>query len=706
MNLLTELQASIAAWLDGAGVDLFSFFTLVIRFLLPLIAIIVILRCVRSLLAERYEGEEWGYLSLPNGSRIPLNHWENIIGRSRASDVCLQYPTMSRSHAAVIRNDKGDWSVYDLESRGGVLLNGRRVERTAPLKSGDVIALGGVELVFVPMTKEHEVMQAEMRREPGWVIRPAATLWFVTMFQLLLTFQFCMAEAADFDIRVPIAFLGLIALMWLSYILTRAMRRVAFEIETLAFLLCSIGMAVCASSSPGSVYKQLALLTMSVAVYFVAGWFLRDLDRAKKSRWPVAAAGLLLLGVNLVLSEVVFGARNWLTIAGVTFQPSEFVKVAFVIAGAATLDRLFARRNLLLFIGFAGACVGALALMSDFGTALVFFAAYLVIAFIRSGNLATVFLSVAGAGFAGFIAVTLKSHIAARFATWGHAWEMANDGGYQQTRTMAAAASGGLFGTGAGTGWLKDIFAADTDLVFGMVCEELGLILAVLAILVLVIYAAFSMKAAAKARSSFYVIGACAAVTIMLTQTILNVLGSVDVLPLTGVTFPFVSRGGSSLISCWALLAFIKAVDTRQNASFTVKAPKLTEPDPVLSFSEMAEREGGYPQPTSQPRTESPERAVRRDPAPRPRPYDQDAAKARRPYDQDVGRAPQSPPEADPPEAELTLPEEDGTRVYTPRDKNARSGAEDFQVKIDYDDDLDSFEISDEYFKKPGGDDR
>ena len=696
MGFLTELQSAIAAWLAGADIDIFSYVTFIIRFLLPLTAFIVVIRCVRSLLTERYEGEEWGHLSLPNGSRITLNHWENIIGRSKSSDVCLQYPTMSRSHAAVIRNDKGEWSVYDLESKSGVLLNGKRVERVSPLKGGDVISMGGVDMVFVPLSHEHELMQAEMRRKPGRVVRPAVTLWFVTEFQLLLTFQFCVSAASGFDIRIPVAFLGLIALMWLSYFITRAMHRVAFEVETLAFLLCSIGMAVCASSSPSGVYKQLALLTVSVAVYFIAGWFLRDLDRAKKSRWPVAAAGLLLLAVNLVASEVIFGARNWLTVAGVTFQPSEFVKVAFVIAGAATLDRLFAKRNLILFIGFAGACVGALALMSDFGTALVFFTAYLVIAFIRSGNFATVFLSVAGAGFAGFIAVTLKSHIAARFATWGHAWEVANDGGYQQTRTMAAAASGGLFGTGAGSGWLKDIFAADTDLVFGMVCEELGLIIALLAILSLIVYAAFAMKAAAKSRSSFYVIGSCAAVTIMLTQTILNVLGSVDVLPLTGVTFPFVSRGGSSLISCWALLAFIKAADTRQNASFTVKSPKKTEPaDPVSVFSEQAGREST---PAGlRPGTADPEARV---PSARP-PFR--AQQSIRTADEEYWSSDR--PDLITPE----VPAGEGTGPGTPPERGTDSGssAEDFQIHINYDDDmLDSYEISDEYFKKPGGDDR
>ena len=123
---------------------------------------------------------------------------------------------------------------------------------------------------------------------------------------------------------------------------------------------------------------------------------------------------------------------------------------------------------------------------------------------------------------------------------------------------------------GAGEGWLKRIAAADTDLVFGMVCEELGLIIALCAVASIITFALFSVRSATLGRSTFYVIAACAATAAMVTQVILNVCGSVDLLPLTGVTFPFVSNGGSSMIASWGLLAFIKAADTREGASIAV----------------------------------------------------------------------------------------------------------------------------------------
>ena len=175
------------------------------------------------------------------------------------------------------------------------------------------------------------------------------------------------------------------------------------------------------------------------------------------------------------------------------------------------------------------------------------------------------------AGLAGFLAVSVKPYIAQRFATWGHAWEDIYDKGFQQTRAMSAAASGGLYGKGAGGGWLKDIFAANTDMVFAVICEEQGLIIGLIMVLAVLVLAFFAVRSARRGRSAYYSIASCAAMSMLLVQLALNVFGSLDLLPFTGVTFPFVSRGGTSLISCWMLMAFIKSSDTRLNASFAVR---------------------------------------------------------------------------------------------------------------------------------------
>ena len=308
-------------------------------------------------------------------------------------------------------------------------------------------------------------------------------------------------------------------------------------------------------------------------MFLFVGWTLRDLERSKAFRYLASAAGLLLLAVNLVLGTEKFGARNWIQLGGVSFQPSELVKICFVYAGASTLHRLMAKRNLILFIGYSAAICGCLALMNDFGTAIIFFVAFLVIAFLRSGDVATIALACAGTGFAGVLALRFKPYALKRFSAWGHVWENALTTGYSQTRAMMCIASGGLFGLGAGKGWLHNVGAADTDLVFALVSEEWGLILAVTLVAAIAVLAVFVVRSAPVGRSCFYTIGACAAVTILVTQAILNVFGTVDILPLTGVTFPFVSNGGSSMLCVWGLLAFVKAADTRQNASFAIRLP-------------------------------------------------------------------------------------------------------------------------------------
>ena len=542
------------------------------RYLLPALALWILLRCVFSMLRYRYEPEIWGYLRQSDGQKHPLLHWENVVGRSKSADVVLADQRIDRTHAALIRSDKGEWTVLDLHSTGGVAVNGEPVER-ATLHDGDKLTLADRKLRFVSLTDKERGALSEVRTSPDAVRRPALSFLLLTVFQFVL----CAAQLPHTDAayrpHVALAYLSACALTWCYFFVMRSIRRSGFEVETIAFFLSTLGLMVSADSAPAQLFKHLLLLAAGVALFLLLGWWLRDLRRTRALRWVCGFAAMGFLALNLLTAEEVFGAKNWLFIAGFSVQPSEFVKIAYIYAGAATLDRLYARRNLFLFICFSAVCVGALALMGDFGTALVFFACFLVISFLRSGNLATVFLALTGAALACFLVLYAKPHVAARFAAWGHVWEDPYGAGFQQTRALAAAASGGLFGVGAGGGWLTGIVAADTDLVFCVLCEELGLVTGVLAVLAVVLLCVFAVRDAAGSRSGFYVIAACAAVSVMLVQTALNVLGSVDILPFTGVTFPFVSRGGSSLVSCWTLLAFIKSADTRQNASFAQKLP-------------------------------------------------------------------------------------------------------------------------------------
>ena len=547
-------------------------FNAVMRFVFPILAFIIVFRCAKSLLSFRREPEIWAWLCLPDGTRLPVTHWENIIGRSKRSDLVIDVPTVSRSHAVLTRYDDGSWSISDVGSRGGVFVNGERTNMAA-ITINDTVSLGGIEMYLEPITHRQEVIQASSRTKAGRLVTPGATLFLLTLFQALTLLQLLMNVESEYLRSVAIAFAGIVALEWLLFFITKLLRRSGFEQETLAFFLSTVGLSVVASSAPGSTIKQFAAMVLGIILYVAIIWSLRDLERAKKIRYIAAAAGLGLLAINLVFGQAIFGAKNWIMIAGISFQPSELVKVCFIFAGASTMDRIVTRRNLILFIAYSAVICGALALMSDFGAALIFFVCFLVIAYLRSGSFAGIALICAGTGFAGFMAVKLRPHVTARFSTWRHIWEDPTDGGFQQTQALMCLAAGGLFGLGAGNGQLKYIFAADSDIVFATVCEEWGLIIGVVCVLSIVCIGLFAVRSASLCRSSFYAIAACAAMTILIFQMTLNVFGTIDFLPFTGVTFPFLSNGGSSMMGTWGLLAFVKAADTRQNASFATTVP-------------------------------------------------------------------------------------------------------------------------------------
>lgn len=151
---------------------------------------------------------------------------------------------------------------------------------------------------------------------------------------------------------------------------------------------------------------------------------LRNLERTKKLRWAVMIGSVILLVANLTLGTFGYGAKNWLSIGGFSFQPSEMVKVAFVWIGAATLDELFQKKNLMVFMLFSAYCFGCLGLMGDFGTAIIFFVTFLIISFLRSGDFSKLFLMVGAAAVGGFMILRFKPYVANRFASWGHVWTL------------------------------------------------------------------------------------------------------------------------------------------------------------------------------------------------------------------------------------------------------------------------------------------
>lgn len=169
----------------------------VLRYVFPLLALLILARCTRSLLLFRREPEVWAWLEGPGNTRMAVTHWETLLGRSKSCDVVLDYPTISRSHAVLTRYDDGSWSISDVGSKGGILVNGKAASMEV-VDFGDTISLGGVEFRLVPITKKQEAIQASVRTRAGDEIRPGFTLFWLSLFQLLTAFQLSLdSEAAN-----------------------------------------------------------------------------------------------------------------------------------------------------------------------------------------------------------------------------------------------------------------------------------------------------------------------------------------------------------------------------------------------------------------------------------------------------------------------------------------------------------------------------
>lgn len=561
--------------MDGFLGFVFDLAVVVLRVLIPLLAVILLTQIYSSLRHNRRNERPLIMLLDEDENRaIPVLYWENSIGRSRFSDIYISDPAVSREHAVLLRRDDG-WMITDIDSKTGVFVNDEKIDGRTHVYLNDKLRLGSSTFRI----KRTEEFSGRTRR--SWFfsadgkngISQRLLLVLITVFQFLMTCETCLtAEALETGVidLSPFMWFGLLAgLTWATYLITSlAFKRVNFEIEALALMLTSIGVMLSVHQSPRQTLVQFVSAAAGIVLFEFMIKFLEDPDRiGRHAKW-VYIASLGLLAVNLIFGKTQYGASNWINIGGISVQPSEIVKIGFIMVGAASLDRLQTKRNLFEFLVFSALCVGALALMGDFGTALIFFATFLLISFMRSGDFKTLILAVSSAVFASTIVLRFKPYILERFQAWRHCFEEPYvwDTGFQQARTLIYCASGGLFGVGIGNGFCKNIFASESDIVIGIVCEEMGLLITVALAVSIGALVFYARAITTRSRSTFYSISACCAAGLLVVQLSLNIFGATDILPLTGVTFPFISAGGSSMISCWGLFAFIKAADERTYA--------------------------------------------------------------------------------------------------------------------------------------------
>lgn len=550
---------------------IFDIGVVALRMIMPLYAVVIVYQCYAAMRRNRRTEKPLVTLYNPNtDKKLPVLFWENSIGRSKSNDIVVDDPAVSRNHCVLLRRSEG-WFVADTGSKSGTFVNGKSADIRTRVKVDDVISVGDTDFVL----RRGDDYQNSLRS--SWFFskvsdKPAIKSWKLML--LITFFHFFMCIEAVFwndgtDMTAPLVLFGVLAAVewtffFVSYVL---LRRVNFELEALALFLTGIGVLILARQELRSAYVQLIAAAAGMILFCIIVKYIEDPDRVNKIRIPAMIAAVSLLLLSIVFGKVTNGAANWITIGSISVQPSELVKVIYIFISASALDKLQTNKNLIELIVFSAVCVGLLALMGDFGTALIFFLTFLLVAFMRSGDFKTIILAVAAAIFGVTIVLKFKSYVADRFSGWGHVWEHTQDSlGYQQVRVLTYMASGGLFGVGIGNGYLKQVAASESDLVFGLVAEEMGVIVAVTLALAVGLMFFYARAITTRSRSTFYSISACCAAGLFLIQLSLNVFGATDVLPLTGVTFPFVSCGGSSILSCWGLLSFIKAADERTYA--------------------------------------------------------------------------------------------------------------------------------------------
>lgn len=532
--------------------SLAHYYCWLIRFIIPVAAVAVVALCAKILLSGKKDKPLLAELTDSQGNVYPITSYENAIGRGRQCDICVPSKRASLRAAALNLGSDG-WHLYPVSSN--ILVNGGRIESDTLIEHGDSISVAGVEMELddriepdIPYDGTQELNR----------IRAKCAAVTLTMLQLMtgLSLIIHYLSIGTLPVQICACFGGFIIVEWLYMAL---MKFDNIAVEILAFFLCTFGLCVAASAAPASLYKQFAAMMLGLILFRVLCVVLGNLALTMKLRYAVGICAVGLLMFNIVFGTELNGAKNWIDLGFITVQPSEFVKIAYIFAGCATLDRLMATRNLVLFTGFSACCLLPLFIMRDFGTASIFFIGMLIIVFMRSGDIKAIILFVAAAVAGAAAIIAFKPYVASRFATYRHAWENAYGSGYQQVSAMVAIGSGGLFGVGGGEGNLDLVAAADTDLVFGFVVEEWGLIIGLCCVAALIIFALYAVKRASATESVYYAIAACAASGMFLFQASLNIFGSTDLLPLTGVTLPLISNGGSSVMASMGMLAFIKS---------------------------------------------------------------------------------------------------------------------------------------------------
>ena len=354
-------------------------------------------------------------------------------------------------------------------------------------------------------------------------------------------------------------------------------------------ILASVGLCEIYRIRPALARDQALWIAIGVAVFVAVLVLLPDFRVLERYRYLCGALALGLLAFTILSSyatgTVINGARVWIRVGGLSFQPAELAKVLLVLFLAGYLRErreLLAQtptrvlgiglpplRQLAPLLAMLGAALLLLVAMNDFGTSLLFFGVFVALVYVATGRVAYAVIGLAAFAGGSALAYQVAPQVAERVSIWLDPWKTSRSSGYQIVQSLYTVADGGLFGSGLGRGYILTgggrpvIPEVQTDFIYSAIAGELGLAGAAALLLCYILIAYRGFKIASRAGDGFSKLVATGLTLTLSLQAFLIVGGVVRVVPLTGITLPFVSYGGSSIVSNFLLLALLLAVSDR-----------------------------------------------------------------------------------------------------------------------------------------------
>lgn len=346
-------------------------------------------------------------------------------------------------------------------------------------------------------------------------------------------------------------------------------------------MLLTIGFVVLTRLDRTKAIKQFLIVTVSLAIMMAIPSLIHQIKILRHLKWVYAFAGMASLAVVLILGQTTYGSKISYSIGGITFQPSEFVKILFVFYVASALYASSTFFEVAISAVFAAAHVMILVLSKDLGSALIFFVVYVMMVYVASKN--GLYLVAGGVGgmLAAYLAWRLFTHVQVRVQAWKDPWSVIDSAGYQITQSLFAISSGGWFGLGLYKGTPDSIPFVEADFIFSAIAEELGIVFAVCTILICISCFIMFMNIAVRLCDKFYQMIAFGLGVTYIFQVFLTIGGGSKFIPLTGVTLPLISYGGSSVLTTILMFAIIEGLYMIRQDEVTARKKKRKKQQPM-----------------------------------------------------------------------------------------------------------------------------